>query len=103
VKYSVSLLHSLLLVMVDVAPEALELEGGIFAVQLIILKSAAKPLNRDARPLELDIVVVLLHCLGCRSVLSLETLKLLEWADFQKKMRNRKTCKSFRQGIRFQS
>ena len=47
-KYSVSLLHSLMLIMVDVAPEALELEGDIFAAQLIVLKSAAKSLDHDA-------------------------------------------------------
>ena len=101
-KYSVSLLHSLMLIMVDVAPEALELEGDIFAAQLIVLKSAAESLDHDAQSRALDIVVVLLHCLGCCSVISLETIKLIEWADFPKKMQNRKISKSIQQGIRFQ-
>ena len=91
-----------MLVMVDVAPEALELEGDIFAVLLIVLKSAAESLDHDAQSRALDIVVVLLRCLGCRSVLSLETLKLFEWADFQEKVQNRKISKSIQHGIRFQ-
>lgn len=70
---------------VCVVLEGQKLTRGIFAVQLIVLKSAAKSLDHDAQFRTLDTSEELLLYLGCSSVYYLEKSRAVQVGRFPKK------------------
>ena len=72
-----------------------KLTRGISAVQLIVLKSAAKSYDYGARSRRIDSFEVLLLCLGCRSVHCLENARAVQTGRFPRKsakMQNIQIC-----------